>query len=253
MMKTLGDFLTEREHKLLNGVAEEKRAFLLLALDENNEWSWAYRNLDPHAGMSDPLSLETDLREYLGSFDDRNLSLYHSNFRKIRRFVLTRYAFGLLWRVYKVWKVPGRRWRWVLDYAMLRFPLSMLLAYGSILGAGDLREWIGELSCKFPWVFVSLCNLIFIWLLWLNIHDKLGRGEHGMARLFARTSIVVLPLMSWSAGLNCLVWWLGCAMGKTALNGPFDCKLVGVTAVAALFSIIGQYVFSGGKSIAEPL
>jgi hypothetical protein len=254
---TLGDFERLRHDALLAPGAniEKQRKFLLRGLDPEDGVARGYRYLSEHPLDKKPLSLEADLEGHLLAFHDRQLVFFDTNFRKIRRFALNRYAFGLLWKTYRQWKRPRWKLHWVWDCLMPRFPLSMLLAYGTILGAGEAKDWIVSLAGKHPYGLSGSCLVLAAGLVWLNIHDKLGRGEHGLRLLF-RTILVMVPITFWGYLLNWAITLLSPEIvvdSAKAIAGPFEPGVVGVTSVATVLAILGQYVFSGGSSIAEPL
>ncbi len=259
---TGNEFAGKRRTALLS--LKEKRpdvrTFLLRSIDEDGQLYLAYKHLSKDDAVKlEVKSLEVDLEDCLDVFRDGTLLKEHY-WRKLRRFALKRYSFGLLWKIYRKWKPSP--WTvvlpFVLDVAMLRIPLAMLLAYGSLLGAGNLISWISYFGKKDDTHLIggaAICLASSAYLLYLNIHDKLGRIENTELKSVWRTLPVLGISVLWCSAWNVAISRLGeqIKVPKTSIDGAFDPGLILVTAVALVFAILGQFFFTGDRSIAEPL
>lgn len=223
---------------------EEVRIFVLKCIDPKDNYYHVYR-----ASPKD-YRIEDDLHACLPAFSDSLLAPYQ--LKLLRRFAFQRYAFDLAKEINQKLREAGANSRWARfwlakDHFLPRVPLSMLIGFALVLGAGHLTDWLGELATGF-WGFsgtVILGLAATFFLVYLNVRDQLGN----VSQVWARTGRVLAICLGW------LILALGAiALVGTRIQAHFDYRHgIAIGIVALVLAILGQFFFAREGSIADPL
>jgi hypothetical protein len=189
--------------------------------------------------------LEDDVGRLLPAYSETDLLVeWHLN--AVREWALRRYAFCLAAKVNDRLNryVKGERLWLAKDFALPRMGFAMMMGYGAMLGAGRTVDWLGEFGVVGFWIVLGLCALAIWGLVHVNVRSQIGRNR----KTIPRTAWVFAIIAGWVAlGVS------GIAV-LSAKAGTFRLGwAVLSSAVAMLLGILGQFFFTGNKSMAEPL
>ncbi len=197
--------------------------------------------------------LEQLVRRLLPAYTkDAGNALSEWHLKTIRRWAMRRYAFCLAGQIHERLdavaenglSIEERCWLFK-DFLLPRMGFALLLGYGVLLGAGQSVYWLGALCGGWYWAALVFCSCTIAALLHVNARHQLGRGPLVNGRTAAVCAI-------------CFTWiWLGVAgiaLGVDGTNGNFVLHWAALSSVVAmLLGILGQFFFTGNRSIADPL
>jgi hypothetical protein len=192
------------------------------------------------------ISMEEDIQRLLPAYTPDNL-LLEWNLKALRRWAMRRYAFCLAGKINERLQryVPGEKiWR-AKDFALPRMGFAMLLGYGALLGAGNTIHWLEQFKGLGYWILLALCGAAIYGLVHVNVRNQIGRNRAANVR----TAIVCAIVGGWILiGMGC-IWAF--SEPKTRPFYPDVALLCSMAAM--LLGIVGQFFFSGNKSMADPL
>ena len=213
---------------------ETVRNWILDAVTEGHFNCLMYRAEPGRYDIEDLILKRLELFRNEGGYDQAQHHL-----KMIRRFLLKRYAFGVVRKVDE--RLKGRLWLWK-DYVVPRIGLAMVLGFGAVLGAGPVSDWLGNRGMLYGAVVLSACLVLVLCVVYLNVRGILG----GPSRRVRRRTWGVFGI---SVG-----WASGPALVASVVQPTLFVKWLLVSFAALLFALLSQFFFGqAGTSMGEPL
>lgn len=239
---TMGEFDEVRKH--LGSIPDDlRREWVLRSIQPKDEAFRWYRLL------CDPEEFERELVGLSRSFNETAAPYRDAAMKLLRRFLIGRIAFHAAREVGRM--VVGESWIWLVkDFLLIRIGLSLVIGYGTLLGAGSawggIKILAGSTNHAFAAVVAGELAVVGA-LIYLSIRDRIGGLNQ--RTLLRRTGGVLGGCAIWcAAGVGFqrwIVWEIGGCQARLAAN-------ILAASTALLIAVISQFFF-GRNAISEPL